>query len=680
MESLRKSFKSAQGSHKYTCRISAEAQEQNHELQPILLDLDERMSKSDSSDNHREVVLNIDGNNNSNRHNGKNANSRESDGENAGQSGAADADGFSFHQRPQGPDGPLPKLIVQFLHEQTASGEIALDKDELRYDRNLPPMTESPMNHRQTSSRELKASFQGSSPTWVETAQKLVRRRYTSSFEEDEHNQIKQHNGGSSNIGGGSANSSGRGRGEVLRCTSSASYRRNSSLLKAKTKSRLMDPPEDQDRKSGRVAKSGQVKSGMLGRINNEDEDDSFSQEDVPEEYKKGNISALTLLEWVSLILILATLVCSLSIPALSKKLVWRLHLWKWEVLVLVVICGRLVSGWGIRLVVFFIERNFLLRKRVLYFVYGVRKAVKNCIWLGLVLIAWHAMLDKKVARETNTSILPFVTKILFCFLVATLIWLVKTLLVKVLASSFHVSTYFDRIQESLFNQYVIETLSGPPLIEIQHAQEENEKVMAEVRNLQNAGATMPPDLRATVLPTTRSGKVIGSGGLQRSPKAGKSGTVSKQQDEGITIDHLHKLNQKNISAWNMKRLMNIVRHGVLSTLDETILGSAHTDESTMQIRSECEAKAAAKKIFNNVAMGGSKYIYLEDLMRFLREDEASKTMSLFEGATESKRISKSALKNWVVGYFLVCFSPSCSEEHVFRACNPWLSAIQRDG
>lgn len=35
--------------------------------------------------------------------------------------------------------------------------------------------------------------------------------------------------------------------------------------------------------------------------------------------------------------------------------------------------------------------------------------------------------------------------------------------------------------------------------------------------------------------------------------------------------------------------------------------------------------------------------------MRFLREDEASKTMSLFEEAAESKRISKSALKNWVV-------------------------------
>ena len=35
--------------------------------------------------------------------------------------------------------------------------------------------------------------------------------------------------------------------------------------------------------------------------------------------------------------------------------------------------------------------------------------------------------------------------------------------------------------------------------------------------------------------------------------------------------------------------------------------------------------------------------------MRFMREDEAAKTMNLFEGASEAERISKSALKNWVV-------------------------------
>lgn len=38
--------------------------------------------------------------------------------------------------------------------------------------------------------------------------------------------------------------------------------------------------------------------------------------------------------------------------------------------------------------------------------------------------------------------------------------------------------------------------------------------------------------------------------------------------------------------------------------------------------------------------------------MRFMEKDEASKTMGLFEGACESRKISKSSLKNWVVNAF----------------------------
>lgn len=184
------------------------------------------------------------------------------------------------------------------------------------------------------------------------------------------------------------------------------------------------------------------------------------------------------------------------------------LKLWKWEVMVLVLICGRLVSGWGIRLIVFFIERNFVLRKRLLYFVYGVKKPVQNCLWLGLVLITWYNLFDSKVERETKSAILSYITKILVCLLIGTIVWLVKTLMIKVLASSFHVSTYFDRIQESLFYQYVIETLSGPALLEIQmHDDEEERKTATEVNKLQNAGAVSPPDLRYAF---AKSGKVIG--------------------------------------------------------------------------------------------------------------------------------------------------------------------------
>ncbi|KAJ0966925.1 hypothetical protein J5N97_023842 [Dioscorea zingiberensis] len=379
--------------------------------------------------------------------------------------------------------------------------------------------------------------------------------------------------------------------------------RRSSTLLRLKTRSRLID----------------EKPSSPLD--NDDDDDDPFLDDEVMDS-SRWKPKPLAIVQWVSLFLILAFFACSLSIHALQRIQPWGLHLWKWALFALALVCGRLVSGWAVRIVVLLVERNFLLRRRVLYFVYGLRHAVQNCLWLGFVLLAWHFIFDSALDRRPDTKPLSYITKVLLCLLVATLFRLAKTLLVKVLASSFHVNTYFDRIQESLFNQYVIETLSGPPTIEIQNCSCE--------QKLQNGR------LKSAELTTLASGK----------------DGIGKKDEGGIRIDRLHKLNQKNVSAWSMKRLMNIVRYRSILTLDERILQAGDEDESEKEIRSEVEAKAAAKRIFNNVAKPGSKCIYLVDLMRFLSKDEALKTISLFEGSHEHDRVSKRSLKNWVINAF----------------------------
>ncbi|GAA0169548.1 hypothetical protein Leryth_003603 [Lithospermum erythrorhizon] len=437
---------------------------------------------------------------------------------------------------------------------------------------------------------------------------------------------------------------------EGVVCSTSNSMRRRSKLMMNKTKSRLMDPPEAEHSKC-RMPKSG----GLGGKGSEMDEDDPFLDDDLPDEYKKMKFSPLSMFQLLSMILIVGGFVCTLVIKVARNYSIYDLKLWKWELMVLVLICGRLVSGWGIRILVFFIERNFLLRKRVLYFVYGLRNAVQNCVWLTLMLVAWQCIFHKRVEKLTDMKVLHYVTRFWICLLVGTFIWLLKTLLVKVLAMSFHVSTFFDRIQESLFNQYVIETLSGPPLVEIQEEQEEEERIMAEVQKFQIAGAKLPADLKANVLPkmigTPRTPWKSPMGKNAKSPVFSRIMSKREQDESGITIDHLYRLNQKNISAWNMKRLMNIVRLGVLSNLDEQLHESADEDELAVQITSEKQAKSAAKNIFLNVAKPGSKFIFIEDLMRFLREDEALKTIRLFDGV-ENKGISKQTLKNWVVNVF----------------------------
>lgn len=370
--------------------------------------------------------------------------------------------------------------------------------------------------------------------------------------------------------------SSGLGGGQFLRCDSTDYLRQNSwRQLVNKTKSRLLDPLEDRYGRSNSMYSEDELK------------ENNNVEEDNPDEYKALKFNLLKILQWLSLVLIVAALVCSVSIPGIKSLRLCDLQSWKWEIMVLALICGRLVSGWGIRFVVIVIERNFLLRKRVLYFVYGLRKPVQNSLWLGLVLLVWRLIINDRVQDETNSKVLPYVTKILVCFLVATLIWLVKTLLVKVLASSFHEKTFFDRIQEALFNQYVLEMLYGAPLFD-KEEEEDNEPEIEDT-------STLPPRTEAA----QKTSKV------KNSPRISK--LISKRKAENIQLDHLQKLNQKNISAWNMRRMINMVSRRNLTTLDEQILNCERDDESSVQIRSEHQANEAANKIFQNVAKSESQ-------------------------------------------------------------------------
>ncbi|KAL8188684.1 hypothetical protein R6Q57_029704 [Mikania cordata] len=410
--------------------------------------------------------------------------------------------------------------------------------------------------------------------------------------------------------------------GEVLKCTS---VQRRASLVRTKTnQSRLMDPPEVPF--SSPYAKPG---SHTPGRIENDDEDESLFDDDNPGDLKNNKLDAMTVIQWISLILILASLICTARFPEWKNRSFRGLFMWEWELLILVLICGRLVSGCCVRIAVFFIERNFLLRKRLLYFVYGVRTPVQNCIWLCWVLIAWNSIFDEAV-EALHIPLLEVINKFMICMLVATTLWLIKTLIVKVLASTFHVNKFFDRIQDALFNQYVIETLSGPPLVEI-HNNQLGDKSFSRVSEI--------------------GGYSFKGKGGSASGRLHRNLGCSKKHDQGITIDHLHRLNHENVSAWNMKRLMKIIRHGSLTTLDEHLHGTYY-DEPGTEIRSEIEAKRAARNIFMNVTRRRSKFIYLDDLMRFLREDEAVKTMSLLVASPEDERIGKNALKNWVVSVF----------------------------
>ncbi|CAM0913299.1 unnamed protein product [Alopecurus aequalis] len=406
---------------------------------------------------------------------------------------------------------------------------------------------------------------------------------------------------------------------------SAALLRRRSSI--SKPKSRFVEPPTPPAPSSTipspahpSTAQTPRPASTPRTPGDADDDDEIFRKDGAPTHGSaaKCRRRACLSLELGVLLVFLALLVVSLVVHPLKGRFVWGLEIWKWCVMVITVFSGHLVSHWLIAFIVFVIERNFLLRNKVLYFVFGLKRSVQACIWVGLVLIAWSQLFDRELGRPPQTArILNYVSRFLASVLIASFIWLIKTFIMKSIASSFHRKAFFDRIQESLFHQYVLQALSGPPLMEL----------------AENIG---------------------------RVPSARMSLSKAAKEEKGtpkvIDVAKLRKMNQEKISAWTMKGLISAIRSSKLSTISQSIESFDEFDDMEQkdkEINSEWEAKVAANAIFKNVARPGYTHIEEVDLLRFFHKEEAALVIPMFEGASETGKIKKSALKTWVVKAYL---------------------------
>lgn len=288
--------------------------------------------------------------------------------------------------------------------------------------------------------------------------------------------------------------------------------------------------------------------------------------------HKKVKIKALV--EWLVFFVILGNLIACSTVEPLKHTMFWSLEVWKWCLLVMVTFSGMLFTTWFMNFVVLLIELNFLLRKKVLYFVHGLKKSAQVCLWLTLVLITWLSLFNHGVKRSVTASrVLDYITWTIVSVLICSFLWLFKTLLLKMLASSFHVNTFFDRIQESIYHQHILQVLSGPPLL-------------ASARTVGRTNSTSQFSFRST--------------------RKGKEGCKKAV----IDINKLHQMKQEKVSAWTMKMLVDVISNSGLSTisnaLDETRF-DANGEPTDKEITSEMEAIAAAYHIFVNVVPPGSK-------------------------------------------------------------------------
>ncbi|KAG2279931.1 hypothetical protein Bca52824_051151 [Brassica carinata] len=346
------------------------------------------------------------------------------------------------------------------------------------------------------------------------------------------------------------------------------------------------------------------------------DEDETDEHEEIYKrvklhQVKRRGIRPLALLELLVFVAILATLVVCLTNGSVKKHRIWGLEVWKWCVLVMVTISGMFVTNWFMHFAVFIIERNYLLRKKVLYFVHSLKKNVQVFIWFGLILVAWVFLFedDDKRSRKAK-KFLDAITWTLVSLLVGSAIFLVKTYALKVLASKFNVRNFFERIQESVFHQYVLQTLSGPPLIE------EAERV----------------------------GREPSTGHLSFTST---NGTV--EEKKVLDMGKVHKMKQEKVSAWTMRVLIEAVGASGLSTISHTLDESSNRKKrSDKEITNEMEAVAVAYDIFNNVAQPNSSYIEEDDLLRFMIKEEVDLVLPLIE-CSETGKITRKAFTEWVI-------------------------------
>ncbi|KAH0748386.1 hypothetical protein KY290_027618 [Solanum tuberosum] len=307
----------------------------------------------------------------------------------------------------------------------------------------------------------------------------------------------------------------------------------------------------------------------------------------------------------------------------LQRLTMWDLEIWKWIVLVMVTFSGMLVTKWFIHFIVLLIELNFLLRKKVLYFVFGLKKSVQVTIWLSLVLLTWVLLFANGVKRSQITNkIINYITWTIASLLIGAFLWLFKTFMLKVLASSFHVNTFFDRIQRAIFHQYILLTLSGPPIMD-----------STQMLGRSNSSASQLSLCRT---------------------KKGKDGKAKKEKKEKIDINKLHQMKREKVSAWTMKTLIDVISNSGLSTISGSIGDTDYdrdNEQADKEINNEEEAIAAAVHIFKNVAQPGSKFIDEYDLRRFMIKEEVDIVLPLIDVA-DTGQIDRKALTEWVVKVF----------------------------
>eukprot|EP00899_Mesostigma_viride_P016302 jgi/Mesvir1/24673/Mv21967-RA.1 len=130
--------------------------------------------------------------------------------------------------------------------------------------------------------------------------------------------------------------------------------------------------------------------------------------------------------------------------------------LWKWASLLLSLSLGRLLISTVVLPLMYLIERLFVTKNRVIYYMASLKNPVINLFWMLGVLIVWVVLFEEHDLAGAYKAVVTVLT----IAVVTSFLLIVETVSVKVLASRFHLESYFARMQESVLSQRILMKLS----------------------------------------------------------------------------------------------------------------------------------------------------------------------------------------------------------------------------
>ncbi|GLT47771.1 hypothetical protein SLA2020_214350 [Shorea laevis] len=305
-------------------------------------------------------------------------------------------------------------------------------------------------------------------------------------------------------------------------------------------------------------------------------------------------------------------LVTSLKVDVLRNHVIGGLKLWKWCALASVIFCGRHVMGLIIKAVISLVKRRFAFIKGKAYysyFFYGLGRSVGVFLWLCSVFVTWYLLFHISEVKRSKSYLLfhesqirDYVSMSLATLLIGGLLWVVKTLVVNMLSSSFKFGRFFDRVQKSIIDLYIIEVFSAY----IQQTKSSSSSVEKK--------SSIKRTKSVTRWVNTRYG--------------------DQQLKDEHAINLLKKMKPEKVSAWTMEEFVKMIR--CWDSLDDIRTGRA------------------AKLIYDRVRSSDRtdvEGIFKDDLIDQVKfqEKEVVHVIRWINGESESEVITKSALEDWLV-------------------------------